>query len=236
MASTFPQQKDDIQSFLDITSADFTAINGYQNAIASGNLALAQTFLVQIENADRKIISADRLNKIKDALDAVQQFYKTDIQPYIDQKQSEWQNIINQFDFKGRYSSTTVYKRNNIVVYSVNGQDSLYIYESYTDASNIPPNTTPTWRLFTVKGATGIAGNSVDTTFAFGWNPSVTYGSNVLVVYDNKWWISKQENVNQTPQDGSDYWEVAMTVVSSKIPVSSVTPTQKAGELWFRTV
>lgn len=237
MASTFPQQKDDIQSFLDVTSSDFEAINGYQNAIRTGNFAQAQDFLTQIANADRKIISADRLNQIKDALDAVQQFYKTDIQPYITQKQQEWQGIINQFTYKGRYSATVSYVKNNIVVYNINGRDYLFICNVTPTTIGVPPTNTAYWTQFTIQGKQGQSSSEFSTTFLFEWDSSTEYGANVLVIYDNKCWISKQSNVNQTPQSGSTYWEVAMTMYQIAFPISTSQPiTQDVGGLWFRVV
>lgn len=237
MASTFPQQKDVIQSFLDVNSSDFEAINGYQNAIRQGDFASAQSFLVQISNADRKIISADRLNQIKDALDAVQQFYKTDIQSYVNQKQAEWQNIINQLNYIGRYSSTVMYKKNNLVVFNDGTIDLMYICQKDFTTLGHDPTNTEYWRQFTVKGATGMAGGDVDTTFMFNWDSSQNYGTNVLVVFNNKWWISLTPSLNQTPQNGSSYWKEVMSVVPASIPITSVQPSnQNTGALWFRVV
>lgn len=237
MASTFPQQKDDIQSFLDVTSSDFEAINGYQNAIRTGNFAQAQTYLTQIANADRKIISADKLNQIKDALDAVQQFYKTDIQPYVAQKQQEWQGIINQFTYKGRYSATISYVKNNIIVYNINGRDYLFICNITPNTIGIPPTDTSYWTQFTIQGKQGQTGSEVSTTFLFEWDSSTEYAENVLVVYNNKWWISKLPSLNQTPQEGSDYWGVAMTTYQMSFPISSGQPlNQDIGGLWFKVV
>lgn len=237
MASTFPQQKDNIQSFLDVNSADFEAINGYQNAIRTGNFGLAQDFLSQIANADRKIISADRLNQIKDALDAVQQFYKTDIQPYITQKQQEWQGIINQFSYVGRYSATSSYVKNNIVVYNINGLDYLFICNVTPPTIGIVPTNGTYWTQFTIQGKRGTSGTSIATTFFFEWESSTDYGVNTIVVYNNKWWISRQESTNQTPQEGSAYWEVVMTMYQMTFPISTAPPvTQEVGGLWFRMV
>lgn len=237
MASTFPQQIDNIQSFLDVTSSDFEAINGYQNAIRTGNFALAQDFLTQIANADRKIVSAERLNQIKDALDAVQNFYKTDIEPYINQKQIEWQDIINQFSYVGRYSATEIYLKNNIVVFGINGRDYLFICNVTPPNMGIPPTNTEYWTQFTIQGKQGQSSTEFSTTFLFEWDSSTEYGENVLVIYDNKWWISKLANVNQTPQFGSPFWEVAMTVLQMTFPISNTAPlNQEIGGLWFRVV
>ena len=237
MASTFPQQKDNIPSFLDVTSADFVAINGYQEAIRRGDFAMAQSFLTQIGNADRKIISAERLNKIKDALDAVQQFYKTDIKPYIEQKQAEWQKIINQFNYMGRYSSVTPYVKNNIVLYNVGGIDYMYICDVTPPSSNIPPTNQTYWYRFTIQGEKGDSGSTVETTFLFEWNSATSYLENCVVVYDNKWWRSKQPSVGQTPQSGSQYWEDVMSIVLASFPVSGLAPlNQEVGQLWFKVV
>jgi len=102
--STFPQQVDVINEFLDITVDDSVLLTEFQNAIRSGALSLANSILIQIENYDKKIVNASRLNEMRSAILSMEQFYGTDIEPYLDTKQIEWQGIIDRFSYQGDYN------------------------------------------------------------------------------------------------------------------------------------
>ena len=59
----------------DISTADASLVQQYQEAMESGNIATATAILGQISNADKKIIRADLVNTITDTSVALQQFY-----------------------------------------------------------------------------------------------------------------------------------------------------------------
>ena len=136
--STFPTTLDTFLQFMDVTSSDATNLKGFQDAIQSGDFATATTYLQQIQNYQNKAISADRLNKLKDAIETVEKFYRDNIQAYITQKQSDWQTIIDQFSFLQNYSSTTQYAKNNMVLYN----SKIYICIATPPSLNIVPTNT----------------------------------------------------------------------------------------------
>lgn len=235
--TTFPESVDEFEQFLDITTTDYSLIKEYQEALGSGDVTTAQSVLSQIPQATQKIISSMRLNQLRDAILAMEKFYSTtDISGYINSKQTEWQNIINQFDYIGTYNATTQYSKNNIVDFTYNGVKKLYlnIYESVTPIDTNPLNETY-WRVFTIQGQKG--DNGVGATFAFTWDGSVNYTTNTIVVWDNAWWNCTQANSNQQPQDGSDYWQLVLNVTQAIYPVQGSIPTNmQEGELWFKVV
>ena len=232
--STFPQQVDVINEFLDITVDDSVLLTEFQNAIRSGALSLANSILIQIENYDKKIVNASRLNEMRSAILAMEQFYGTDIEPYLDAKQIEWQGIIDRFSYQGDYNGSTQYAINNIVKYSSLGLEKLYICTEIPPIGTLPTNTSY-FRVFTIRGEKGASGTG--STFDFEWDSGYPYNVNTIVVYENKWWNCSVANTNQTPSDGSSYWSLVLDVTQPNFPVQADEPIgQGIGELWFQVL
>ncbi|MEG1709596.1 MAG: hypothetical protein RR285_12920 [Acinetobacter sp.] len=236
MASTFPPVVDNIPQFQDILQTDAPNVKLFQTAIQNGDFATAANIFNQIPNANNKFVGAVRMNQIRDAVLALEQFYGTDVQPYISAKQTEWQNIINLFAYIDTYNITTQYSKNNMVLFVNNGFSQLYInvFNGITPI-NTPPTNTTYWRVFTIRGAKGDSG--IGTTFQFEWNTAVNYAISDIVVFDNAWWIATRANVNKQPYEGSLDWNLVMTVTQAIYPIQPNQPlSQTTGELWFREV
>lgn len=232
--STFPQQVDVINEFLDITVDDSVLLTEFQNAIRSGALSLANSILIQIENYDKKIVNASRLNEMRSAILSMEQFYGTDIEPYLDTKQIEWQGIIDRFSYQGDYNVATQYAINNIVKYSSLGLEKLYICTEIPPIGTLPTNTSY-FRVFTIRGEKGASGTG--STFDFEWDSGYPYNVNTIVVYENKWWNCSVANTNQTPSDVSSYWSLVLDVTQPNFPVQADEPIgQGVGELWFQVL
>ena len=75
MSSVFPNEIQTFPTMQDISVADASLVQQYQEAMEAGNIATATAILGQISNADKKIIRADLLNTITDTSVAIQQFY-----------------------------------------------------------------------------------------------------------------------------------------------------------------
>ena len=71
----FPNEIQSFPTMQDISVADASLVQQYQDAMESGNIATATAILGQISNADKKIIRADLLNTITDTSVAIQQSY-----------------------------------------------------------------------------------------------------------------------------------------------------------------
>lgn len=75
MSSVFPNEIQTFPTMQDISAADASLVQQYQEAMEAGNIATATAILAQISNAGNKIIRADLLNTITDTSVALQQFY-----------------------------------------------------------------------------------------------------------------------------------------------------------------
>lgn len=77
MANTvFPSQIDSFPQMMDLLATDGALVKQYQAAMQDGNVQLAKQILAQIPNGQNKIITADYLNKINDALVAVETYFQ----------------------------------------------------------------------------------------------------------------------------------------------------------------
>lgn len=232
----FPKSVDTYEAFMDMSQTDYALVKQYQDALESQNLSLAQTIFTQIPYNTRKIISALRLNQLREAVLAMEKFYGTDVKPYIDLKQVEWEAYVDRFSYIGVYNPTTQYVKNNVIQYNDNGVVGLYlnISENPTPLGTLPTNTIY-WRTFTVRGMQGIAG--VGANFMFDWDSAFEYQPQTIVVYNNAWWVSTQVNQNEPPRPNSPYWNLVLNILQSIYPISVDQPqSQLKGELWFEVV
>ena len=230
--TTFPEQVQTFVTMLNMAIADGPAIKGYQQAMQNGNNALAQQYYAQITNADQKFIDATKMNKLMDTCVALQKFYLTDIQPYVENLQTEWTNRIEQFNYLGDYSASSLYAVNNFVTYTAIGVRNVYICVKVPPIGTAPTNTTY-WRKLSIQGLQGLSGENL--SFRYGWKSDEIYYPQDVVVYDNVVWGCLIQNSNQTPQSGSIYWKTIYSPEQVVYPFSVEAPTNmQVGYLWFK--
>ena len=230
--TTFP---DNIQSFvtmLNMSVEDGAAVTGYQRAMQAGNNTLARQYYSQITNANQKFIDATKMNTLMDTCVALQNFYLTDIQPYIDNLQTTWTGRINQFNYVGDYSASKLYAVNNFVTYTASGVRNVYICVKVPPIGTAPTNTAY-WRKLSIQGLQGPSGENL--SFRYAWDSGEVYYPEDVVVYDNVVWGCLVQNSNQTPQSGSTYWRSIYSPQQVVYPFSTQEPTNmQEGYLWFK--
>ena len=232
--TTFPDQVQTFVTMLNMTVADGPAILGYQQAMQNGDYATAQQYFSQISNGNQKFIDSTKINTLIDTCIALQRFYQTDIEPYVENKQQAWENTVNQFSYQGVYSASISYDKNNFVTATVNGVTHLFICLSQTVAGTPVTNTTY-WRQLTIRGEQGPSG--IDLSFRYTWDSSQTYYVNDVVSYNGSIWGCVQQNYNEVPSSNSEYWELIYTSQQEIYPFSSTTPSSsQIGSLWFEII
>lgn len=234
--TNYPGSLDNISLKSNITNTtDAQLVEQIQSAILSGNFALAASILNSNPQLNGKIFTANDYNQIRDAVLALERFYKNDITSYIQTKQSEWQNTIDRFNFVGVYSPSTQYYKNNMVNYSIPSGTFLYLCISQPPTGTNPTNTTY-WRQLTISGERGSSGAGLSFTFV--WDYSMNYNVNDIVIYNSAWWIATQANQAQVPSEGSSYWEIMLTALPAlQIPVQAQQPsTQILGDQWYQVL
>lgn len=231
--TSFPQNIDSFTTWLNVTAQDGPLIQQYITAMNAGNQAQANQILTQISSGSQKIIKATDLNKLTQAILAVERFYSVDIRPYVQNKQEEWLNIINQFSYVGAWSNGTAYVQNNIVSYIVSGVTLLFIATSNPPTGTVPTNT-QYWRPLSVQGTAGESGPGL--SYRQEWNSSTPYSVNDCVTYSGAVWMALQANKNIIPWQNESYWKNIISFGTVAYPIQDTEPTdQAAGGLWFNT-
>lgn len=232
--TVFPSEGiDTFVQYLNITVQDAPYVEQYVEAMNVGNQTLANQILQQIPSATQKIIQSADLNQMTQAILALERFYGTDVEGYIQTQQEDWEATINQFEYKGTWASGSSYVQNNIVDYTVSGLKLLYIALSNVPSGTLPTNTTY-WRQLTVQGATGLTGDGL--SYRGEWNNTSTYAVNDAVTRDNAIYMATVANTNRDPVSNPDYWQVVVPFQTTTYPIQAEQPTnQNVNELWFNT-
>ena len=154
--TTFPNALDNISLKSNITNTtDAQLVGQIQNAILAGDFSNAAAILNANPQLNGKIFNANDYGQIRDAILALERFYKNDISTYIASKQSEWQANIDRFNFKGVYSLTTQYYQNNMVNYTTAEGTFLYLCIKQPETGVLPTDTNY-WRVLTLRGERGL--------------------------------------------------------------------------------
>lgn len=235
--TTFPDTEQSFVEMIDMNSSDGALMAQYQTAMQNGDFATARTVLAQIPNANNKILDSVKMNTLFDTTVALERFYKTNVEPYIETKQQEWEQLVAlftaNFAYVGPYQQGTQYQQNNIVssINSSTGDTNLYIAIQNTSA---PITDTTSWRVLTIKGAQGLSGEGL--TFSGVWNSTTAYNEGDVVTYQNELWSALQANTNQEPGTTTGYWQSYGNFPITSIVVSQSQPTQSVGDFWFQVV
>ncbi len=239
--SNFPGSIDEFAELFDLPPSRAQDALRYQVLKAKASKTSAE--IIELNNLTltlkEYIISPEDWNKFTDCLVAMEVFIKdevegyiltkqgefndyidgkqTDIEYYVDGKEAQIQVEIDKFDYKGVYSGAVQYYAKNIVDY--NDGSGVKAYLCILDSlGNVPTNTTY-WKILTIKGEKGDAGeNAVGLTFKGAWADNVTYDKDDSVQYGGTMFASLIElNLDNEPVLGADtdYWarafEVAIT-------------------------
>ena len=233
----FPGELDNMSQMMNITASDLPTINLFHYYLRNGDFEAAQLLFRTVPDIDKKLIDSTRLNQLRDAMIALERFYKTDIKPYTDEKSAEWLMKVMQFSYKGMWNGSTTYKAYNLVGYQ-SGEDILMFIATKDVAGGTGINITNTeyWTQFTIRGERGESG--AGGSFRYNWNAAESYSINDTVVYENSIWGAKQANTNSEPKlDGSNSnWQELFKLPSAQIPVFSATETPTGldeGNMYF---
>ena len=110
--NNFPSEGvDNFEKFIDPDINSLQAINLYYQYYNAGNISQALNVLSTNQQLKRMIINAENLNKLRDAVMSIEQFYLDDIQQY----------IVELVQYRGEYVASVKYNKYNVVSYATNG-------------------------------------------------------------------------------------------------------------------
>ena len=218
---------------MNITATDGALIAQYQSYMEQGNTVQANEILAQIPQGTQKIIRATDVNKWTQAILALERFYISDIEPYIQQQQEDWQAIVDQFSYQGEWASGTAYVKNNFVSYTSGGVTMLYIATGNPPTGTAPTNTTY-WRPLTIRGQQGQSGTGL--AYRESWGAGTQYNANDAVTYEGALWMALQANQNVEPGSNASYWQKIINLDATTYPIQDTEPPNiSVGGLWFNT-
>lgn len=234
--TVFPNSLDNIAQKSNITnSTDAALVEQIQRYILAGDFSAAASILNANPQLNGKIFNANDFNTLRDALLALERFYRNDVSLYVQNKQNEWKGQVDRFNFKGVYSPSIQYYKNNMVNYTTSDGTLLYLCTQQPPI-NTPPTNTTYWRVLTLQGERGTSGAGF--SFNWIWDSTTEYNRGDVVIYGVKWWAATQTVKGIAPADGSNYWSVVLTALpAEQIPVSSAQPTdQILGDQWYQII
>lgn len=228
----FPEDLDTFYEYTNITAEDGGKIKMYREALERGDYDGAYNILKQIPMAARKLVKAEDLNRMSQAIQALERFYGTDVYDYIQYKQREWESVLEAFKYSGVWEETKTYKENNLVAYPDLESKLVYIA-----TKNVPMGVKPTdtsyWRPMTIQGERGLSGYGL--AYRGAWSVGVQYRAQEAVTYDGALWMSNMSTIGQAPGT-SRSWSFIMSLEATSYPIQPTKPShQKAGGLWFNT-
>jgi hypothetical protein len=192
----YPDNIDSYEYMQDMTSDLLDLVSQYESLINSKKFSEAAQLLMNNPSLNRIYFNAEKYNRIVDSVKAIQRLYFSDIQKYIEQ-------LIT---YRGEYSTTTAYKKYDVVLYN-NG--SAYLCISDSSIGILP--TSDKWVQITLQGEQGIPG--IGLNFSGAWTAVTTYQKDSCVTYNNVLYASKiDDNLGKTPSINSEYWFVIFDI------------------------
>lgn len=222
LENKFPEQIDDFEKFQDPNLFSISLINEYYSYFDSGNIQAANDLLENNPALKRMIINAENLNKLRDAIISAQRYYLDDLENY----------LVNIVKFKGDFNNLSKYTKYDVVGYVNESAIQYYMGKLI----NIPIGTLPTnsdyFVPLTLRGQQGVSGTGLSPRGL--WSNIIQYYTNDCVSHNNSLWYSKQNNIGQSPQEGSAYWELLMKLDNKIIAGQSQPSELTSGDWWFQ--
>lgn len=209
----FPDEVDNWDRYIDPTIQTLSAITQYQNYYDRGDFENANAVLESNPSLKRIIINAATINKMLDGIIAIQRFYFSDFQTYL-------QNIIQ---LKGEWNSSTKYPKYSVVTYVVHDETEAYLCLSNDCPIGTLPTNTNYWTPWTARGAKGDSGTGLTPRGVY--SSTADYLENDMVSFNNIWWYATKANTGIQPSESDDTWEPIMKFSSDLLVFKQVTVT-----------
>lgn len=202
----------------------------YYSLFLSGDIDDANTLVSANSQLESKVINANMLNKIVDAIMSLEGYYDDGVTQYLANLTNQYQLSIDELIYTSTYNGASQYEINNIVMYN----DELYYCYVRPTIGTLPTNTSY-WLYLGLKGDKGNPDLGVD--YKGNWSSVGNYVEYDMVVYDRLIYVAKTNSVNKIPKDNPTEWMVAMDIMKQGIYVStSGAVGLSLGDIWLYIV
>jgi hypothetical protein len=197
------QKQQEFQSSLD---QSITALTNLRNSFQTETEAFVEQKQTEFQSSlDQSITTLTNLRNS----------FQTETEAFVEQKQTELQAEIDKFQYKGVYSASTQYYKNNVVEFFDGSATQLFL--ALQDCKGISPANTSYWRVLTLQGPQGPRGaDGIGIVFQGEWNSSTTYAYNHGVQYGGMLFASLiNNNIGNIPNLSADtaYWARVMNAI-----------------------
>lgn len=225
----FPDEIDNWDRWLDPTLQTISAIQRYQSLYSQSKFEEANEVIQNNPTLKRIIVNAESLNKLQDAIIAIERFYFSDFQAYL-------QNIVQ---YRGNYLATKKYPKYSAVTYIEHNAQQAYLCISPNCPIGTPPTDSSYWIPWTARGEKGESGAGLTPRGT--WDEYVDYYKDDMVSWNNKLWAAISDNVGKEPSESyGDTWIPLMEFSSEMLCViDELTNNRynlgmKNGYIWYR--
>ena len=162
------------------------------------------------------LITPELFNTFADSLTGTQQFFRDNVQGFLEDKQVIWENYVKQLTLLGAWVTGKNYKMHNFV-YDEKGDLFIALKDHTSNSTNKTTNNS-FWQRLSQKGDVGAIG--LNAFYKGDWNSDTTYNLGDAVSYKRTGWekplvyIAKSTHSNQNPQNADSYWMLYSEVVS----------------------
>lgn len=222
--SNFPAQMDNILELFNLPASQKNNAQRYQELVLKDSLTPNEQ--IELNNLtvalQHYIIDVEKWNLFGDIIINMQQFFKDNVEGYVESKQIEFQAEVDKLTFRGDWQPGVQYYQKNIVTSSGEG------YIAKADNINQPPPNTTYWSKIAAKGAKGEP--SLNISYKGEYDPSRAYVVGDAVTFGGLWYYAKQNTLGNSPINDV-YWSLQ----SNQAVVSDVQPFDSRITGWIDT-
>lgn len=222
--SNFPEQLDQILELFSMPNSQKNNVKRFQELKIKESLTpVEQTELNNLTTSlQHYIIDVEKWNFFGDVLFSMQSFFKTGVEPYIEDKKLEFQAEVDKLAARGEWQPNTQYFKKNIVTSGGEG------YIAKLDSINQPPPNATYWSKIASKGAQGEP--SLNISYKGAYDSAMAYVMGDAVTFGGLWYYAKQ-NTRGNPPTNAEFWELQ----ANQVLVSDTEPFDNRIVGWIDT-
>ena len=220
--TNFPEAVDNVTRMSDLSFEDIPLVQQYYSYYNAGNITAANAILEANPSLKNKIFNAAKFNKLADGIGAVQEYFVSDLQTYLNE----------QLTYREPYNPDSTYSKTNIVDF--NGEGYICRIDNTIGVSPVSGQTTETWALIAKQGIQGASGIGLAPKGI--WSSDVNYYTDDCVADNNTLWQCATPNINSKPSIANNNW-IELVSFANLIITSTAQPTnQEVGNVWIKEI
>lgn len=204
----------------------------YYSAMQSRDINLANSIIDSKPEMLNQMTDENSINAIIEGTNILEITPKEDIDYFLDNLSSEFQNMIDNTKIMGIFDENTQYYPHNFVYYNNKGY-----YANIQPPIGTLPTDTEYWIEYDIKGFQGYGGiNNIN--LKFNWDSTVNYNKGDIVIFKNRLWCAIDNNINSEPNLNHYPWIIiTLPQLPNKAYISKSQPyNYNIGDFWFKII